>query len=67
MSTVKTHLLEQQVTRLLQAYSAIKRENTMLKQQLAASVKERANLQTKNQALAKEVKQIISQLKDEMS
>lgn len=67
MATVEIGLLEQQITRLLQAYSSVKRENLQLKQQLAASIQERANLQTKNQALAKEVKSIISQLRDEMS
>ena len=67
MATVEISLLEQQITRLLQAYSSVKQENMQLKQQLAASIQERANLQTKNQALAKEVKSIISQLRDEMS
>lgn len=67
MAAVELGLLEQQVTRLLQAYSSVRRENQQLKQQLAASMQERANLQTKNQALAKEVKHIISQLKDEMA
>ncbi len=67
MAMVEIDFLERQITRLLQAYSSIKRENKQLKQQLATSMQERASLQSKNQALAKEVKSIISQLRDEMS
>ncbi|MDF1796884.1 MAG: hypothetical protein P1U63_10145 [Coxiellaceae bacterium] len=67
MYTVELGRLEKQISILLDAYVALRHDNQQLKNQLASSIQERANLQTKNQQLAKQVKTIISQLRDEMS
>ncbi len=67
MYTVELDRLEKQISILLDAYLKLKDENLQLKNQLAGSSRERAKLQTKNHELAKQVKTIISQLKEEMS
>ena len=58
--------LEAKVDALIKRMNSLKQENEQLRQKLSQSVAMRVNLQEKNQELAKQVKRIISQIKEEM-
>ena len=58
--------LEAKVDALIKRMNSLKKENEQLRQKLSQSVAMRVNLQQKNQELAKQVKRIISQIKEEM-
>lgn len=66
MHMVELSRLEGQIDLILEAYARIKEENQQLKRQLAQSIQERATLQTKNQELASQVRQILSRIKEDM-
>ncbi|OGT25668.1 MAG: hypothetical protein A3I77_04725 [Gammaproteobacteria bacterium RIFCSPLOWO2_02_FULL_42_14] len=56
--------LELQVSHLMHLASALRSENIVLRQKMAESVKDRARLQYRNQRAARQVKQIVKQLKE---
>jgi uncharacterized protein (TIGR02449 family) len=66
MHMVELSRLEGQIDLVLEAYERMKSENQQLRQQLAASVQERAALKNKNQELAAQVRDIISRIKEDM-
>jgi uncharacterized protein (TIGR02449 family) len=56
-----------QVERLMQLVSSQQHENVMLRQKMAVHIQEQTRLHHQNESAAKQVKQIIKQLKEALS
>lgn len=67
MNLVKFDRLEMQVERLMHMIDSLQHENALLRQKMAVHIQEQARLQHRNETAAKQVKQIIKQLKEELS
>ena len=67
MKTLELNELESQVNHLMRLIENVQLENAALKQKMAMHIQERTRLQYKNQRAAKQVKQIIKNLKEELS
>lgn len=67
MNSVELNHLEMQVERLMHLVSSLQHENASLRQKMAVHIQEQTRLQHKNDFAAKQVKQIIKQLKEELS
>lgn len=66
MQTAELHNLEAEIDNLLQSVDSYRNENKSLRHQLTMINRERIRLKEQNQTAAKKVKQLISQLKDEI-
>lgn len=66
MDTVQLNDLEYQIDTILKSLERLKAENTSLRHRLNISVREKSQLQERNQRAANKVKQIMRQLKEEM-
>ncbi|GEM_PF-5760975 len=67
MNPVELDRLEMQVERLMHLISSLQHENASLRQKMAVHIQEQTRLHHKNESAAKQVKQIIKQLKEELS
>ena len=67
MNSIELNHLEIQVDHLMRVIETLQFENATLRQKMAMHIKERARLQDKNQRATKQVKQIIKQIKEELS
>ena len=67
MNPVELDHLEIQVGHLMRVIETLQFENATLRQKMAMHIKERARLQHKNDRASKQVKQIIKQIKEELS
>ncbi|MCX7121433.1 MAG: TIGR02449 family protein [Gammaproteobacteria bacterium] len=67
MKTVELNHLETQVDHLMHLIETLQFENVSLRQKMAVHIKERTRLQYKNQRASKQVKQIIKNIKEELS
>ncbi len=67
MNTTELDHLEIQVDHLMHVIETLQFENASLRQKMAMHIKERARLQHKNERTTKQVKQIIKQIKEELS
>ncbi len=67
MSPVELDHLELQVDHLMRVIETLQFENATLRQKMAMHIKERTRLQHKNERASKQVKQIIKQIKEELS
>lgn len=67
MNPVELDHLEIQVDHLMRVIETLQFENATLRQKMAMHIKERTRLQHKNDRASKQVKQIIKQIKEELS
>lgn len=67
MSAVEFDQLIQQVDRLMQFVSHLQLENATLRQKMAVYIQEQIRLHHKSEFATKQIKQIIKQLKEELS
>ncbi len=67
MNSVELNCLEMQVEKLMHLISSLQHENASLRQKMAVHIQEQTRLQHKNESAVKQVKQIIKQLKEELS
>lgn len=67
MSPAELDHLVLQVDHLMHVIETLQFENATLRQKMAMHIKERTRLQHKNERAAKQVKQIIKQIKEEIS
>lgn len=67
MNTVELDRLEMQVERLMHLISTLQHENASLRQKMAMHIQVQTRLHHKNESAAKQVKQIIKQLKEALS
>jgi uncharacterized protein (TIGR02449 family) len=67
MNPVKFDHLEIQIEKLMHMVGSLQYENASLRQKMAVHIQEQTRLQHKNESAAKQVKQIIKQLKEELS
>lgn len=67
MNRIELDHLEIQVDHLMRVIETLQFENATLRQKIAMHIKERARLQHKNDRTSKQVKQIIKQIKEELS
>ena len=66
MSTVELNNLELQIETLIQKLQRLKMENQTLKNKLANSAREKVRVMETNTKAANRLRQILSQLKDEL-
>jgi len=59
--------IESQVDNLMRVIDTLQFENAALKQKIAVHIKGHASLQYKNQRTAKQIRQLIKQMKEELS
>jgi len=64
MNTAELSDFELQIDSLLTCLDRLKKENQLLRHQLAVSARERSELQEKNQRATKKIQHIISQLRE---
>ena len=67
MNTLEINHLEMQVDHLMRMIETLQFENASLRQKMATHIQERSRLQHKNQDAAKQIKQIIRHIKEELS
>lgn len=67
MNSVEFDHLAIQVDHLIRVIETLQLENATLRQKMAVHIKERAYLQHLNQRAAKQIKQVIKQIKEEMT
>lgn len=67
MNSVEINQLNSQVDKLMHLVSSLTQENAALRQKMAVHIQEQTRLQHKNVFAAKQVKQIIKQLKEELA
>ncbi len=59
--------LESQVDNLMRTIDVLQFENAALKQKIAVHIKGHASAQHKNQRVAKQIRQLIKQMKEELA
>jgi len=67
MNPVELDHLELQIEHLMHMIETLQFENATLRQKMAMHIQERTRLQHKNQRAAKQVKQIIKNIKEELA
>jgi uncharacterized protein (TIGR02449 family) len=67
MSQIEINHLGFQVDHLMRLIETLQLENATLRQKMALHIKERTRLQHRNERAAKQVKQIIKQIKEELA
>lgn len=67
MNSVELDHLETQIDHLMQLLETVQFENATLRQKIAVHAQERARLQHRNQRAAKQVRQIIKNIKEELA
>lgn len=67
MNQIELDQLGTQVDQLMRIIETLQNENAILRQKIAVNIKERARLQHKNERATRQVKQIIKQMKEELS
>lgn len=67
MNRIELDHLELQVDHLMRLIETLQFENATLRQKMAMHIQERARLQHKNQSAVRQVKQIIKNIKEELS
>lgn len=67
MNSVEINQLNNQVDQLMGLVSSLTHENAALRQKIAVHIQEQTRLQHKNVFAAKQIKQIIKQLKEELT
>ena len=66
MNTTELNDLELQIDTMIQNIDLLKEDNQALRYQLASSARERSTLQEKNQKAVGKIRDMISQLKEQM-
>lgn len=67
MNPVELDHLEMQISHLMHMIETLQFENATLRQKMAMHIQERTRLQHRNQRAAKQVKQIIKNIKEELA
>lgn len=67
MNPVEIDQLAVQVDQLMRTVESLQFENAALRQKIAVSIQERTRLIYKNQRASKQIRQIIKQMKEEIS
>jgi uncharacterized protein (TIGR02449 family) len=67
MNSVEINQLNSQVDQLMHLVNSLTQENAVLRQKMAVHIQEQTRLQHKNIFAAKQIKQIIKQLKEELT
>ena len=67
MNPVEIDQLAVQVDQLMRTVESLQFENDALRQKIAVSIQERTRLIYKNQRASKQIRQIIKQMKEEIS
>lgn len=67
MSTIEFDQLKIQVDRMMQFITHLQKENALLRHKMAVHIQDQTRLHHRTEAAAKQVKQIIKQLKEAVS
>lgn len=67
MNSVEINELSTQIDHLMNLVNALQQENAALRQKIAVHIQEQTRIQHRNENAKKQVKQIIKQLREELS